>query len=101
VLGDVGNAIQHRSARKTAEQAKLHEQAFHFSHRLNTLAALFFPLTANASIFGMNLAHGLNQQRPAIFWLVFVLGCGLGFAMKSWVLGKPKPPNSPDKNTRK
>lgn len=88
---DVRNAIQHRSARKAEEQAKLSEQALHASHRLNILAALFFPLTAIASVFGMNLAHGLSEQDPGIFWVVFVLGCGLGFAMKSWVLGKSRP----------
>jgi len=90
LLEDVRNAIQHRTARKAEEQARLSEQALHASHRLNILAALFFPLTAIASLFGMNLAHGLNQERPVIFWLVFVLGCGLGFGMKSWVLGRAK-----------
>jgi hypothetical protein len=92
---DVRNAIQHRTARKAEEQARLSEQALHASHRLNILAALFFPLTAIASLFGMNLAHGLSEQKPAIFWLVFVLGCGLGFAMKSWVLGRSKPAVEP------
>lgn len=93
---DVRNAIQHRAARKAEEQARLSEQALHASHRLNILAALFFPLTAIASIFGMNLAHGFNEHKPAIFWAVFVVGCALGFAMKGWVLGKPKPPTPPE-----
>ena len=90
LLEDVRNEIQHRTVRKAEEQARLSEQALHASHRLNILAALFFPLTAIASLFGMNLAHGLNEHRPVIFWLVFVGGCGLGFAMKAWVLGKPR-----------
>jgi len=97
LIEDVRNEIQHRSARKAEEQARLSEQALHASHRLNILAALFFPLTAIASLFGMNLAHGLDQQRPAFFWLVFVLGCALGFAMKSWVLGKSKTQVPPPK----
>lgn len=85
---DVRNAIQHRTARKAEEQARLSEQALHASHRLNVLAALFFPLTAITSLFGMNFAHGLNQNKPAIFWAVFGVGVTLGFIMKSWVLGK-------------
>ena len=101
LLEDVRNAIQHRSARKAEEQARLSEQALHASHRLNILAALFFPLTAIASLFGMNLAHGLSQERPVIFWLVFVLGCGLGFGMKSWVLGKSKSAAQPQKQVQK
>lgn len=94
---DVKNAIQQRTARKAEEQARLSEQALHASHRLNILAALFFPLTAIASLFGMNLAHGLDEHRPVFFWLVLILGCALGFAMKGWVLGKSKPDEPPKK----
>jgi hypothetical protein len=88
---DVRNEIQHRTARKAEEQAQLSEQALHASHRLNILAALFFPLTAIASLFGMNLAHGFDEEMPLIFWFVLVMGCALGFAMKAWVHGKSKP----------
>lgn len=94
LLEDVRNAIQYRMAREAEEQAQLSKEAVRASHRLNILAALFFPLTAIASLFGMNLAHGLNEHRPTIFWLVFAAGTGLGFAMKGWVLAK-----SPEKET--
>ena len=87
---DVRNAIQHRTARKAEEQARLSEQALHASHRLNILAALFFPLMAVAGLFGMNLSHGFSEHRPAVFWLVVVISCALGFGIKSWVLGKSK-----------
>ena len=88
---DVRNAIQHRAARKAEEQARLTEEALHASHRLNILAALFFPLTAIASLFSMNFAHGMDEHKPIIFWLVFVISVALGFGMKNWVLGKSKP----------
>jgi len=88
LLEDVRNAIQHRMAREAEKQAALSNQALQASHRLNILAALFFPLTAIASLFGMNLAHGLDQASVLIFWLVSVISIGLGFAMKGWVLGK-------------
>jgi Mg2+ and Co2+ transporter CorA len=68
----------------------LGRQALQASHRLNILAALFFPLTAIASLFGMNLAHGMNERRPEIFWLICVSSVSLGFVMKGWVLGKTK-----------
>lgn len=87
LLEDVRNAIQHRTAREAEKQAALSKQALQASHRLNILAALFFPLTAIASLFGMNLAHGLNPGSVAIFWLVSVISIGLGFGMKTWVLG--------------
>ncbi len=89
LLEDTHIEIQQRTARKAEEQARLSAAALQASHRLNILAALFFPLTAIASVFGMNLAHGMNTESPVIFWLVLVAGCALGFGMKSWVLGKP------------
>ena len=89
LLEDVRNAIQYRTAREAEEQARLSKEALQASHRLNVLAALFFPLTAIASLFGMNLAHGLSERSPGMFWLVFAVGVALGFGMKSWVLAKP------------
>jgi hypothetical protein len=91
LLEDTRNAIQHRTARKAEEQARLSQAALHASHRLNILAALFFPLTAVASLFGMNLLHGLNQHSVALFWVVAVVSIGLGFFMKTWVLGASRP----------
>jgi len=92
---DVRNAIQHRTAREAEEQAKLSRQALQASHRLNILAALFFPLTAVASLFGMNLAHGLNEKSVVIFWLVFCVCVAMGIAMKSWVLANAKAGRTP------
>lgn len=100
LLEDTRNEIQQRTARKAEEQAELSAAALQASHRLNILAALFFPLTAIASLFGMNLAHGLNMSSPLVFWLVFVLSGALGFGMKSWVLGKPKSSALPDGKPR-
>ncbi len=87
---DVRNAVQYKMARETEEQAKLSREAVRASHRLNILAAWFFPLTAISSVFGMNFAHGLDPHRPALFWIVFALGTTLGFAMKGWVIGRAK-----------
>ena len=90
MLEDVRNAIQYHQARESEEQARLGKEALRASHRLNTLAAMFFPLTAIASIFGMQLAHGLDEHNPVIFWTVFLVGGALGFVMKSWVMAKPR-----------
>lgn len=90
LIEDVRNAIQYRMAREAEEQARLTRQALHASHRLNILAALFFPLMAVASVFGMNFAHGFNEHDPKIFWLTALISAALGFAIKGWVLAKPK-----------
>lgn len=92
---DVRNAIQYRTAREAEEQAHLSRQALQASHRLNILAALFFPLTAVASLFGMNLAHGLNEHRILIFWAVTGVSILLGMVLKSWVLARRAPPSPP------
>jgi hypothetical protein len=95
---DARNAIHHRTAREAESQAQLSRQALLASHRLNILAALFFPLTAVGSLFGMNLNHGFNQDLVVVFWAVTVVSIGLGIGMKSWVLArtaeKSGPPNS-------
>lgn len=101
LLEDTRNEIQHRTARKAEEQACLSQAALLASHRLNILAALFFPLTAVASLFGMNLAHGLNPNSVLLFWVVSAVSIVLGFLMKGWVLGRPNPTPNPKSPPRK
>jgi hypothetical protein len=90
LIEDVRNAIQYRMAREAEEQGRLSRQALHASHRLNILAALFFPLMAVASVFGMNFAHGLSDRDPKVFWIVAAVSALFGFAIKRWILAKSK-----------
>lgn len=55
------------------------------AHRLNLLAALFFPIATVAAIFGMNLNHGLETLDPWLFWVLPILGVGVGFYVKELV----------------
>ena len=82
---DAKNAVDFRIAQESEEQAELSKEALVASHKLNLLASFFFPLTAVASIFGMNMTSGLEEMDIYVFWLVFVIGGIAGFAMKSWV----------------
>jgi hypothetical protein len=97
LLEDVRNAIQHSTAREAETQAQASKEALKASHRLNTLAALFLPLTAISSLFSMNFEHGLNEHSPILFWLIFAGGVTLGFAIKSWVTAKAKSTAIPSK----
>jgi hypothetical protein len=97
LLEDVRNALQYKMAREAEHQARLSQEAVRASHRLNVLAAWFFPLTAISSVFGMNFAHGLGDHDPVMFWIVFALGLALGFAMKTWVLAGAKGKNAAPK----
>lgn len=87
LLDDVRNAIQYRSTREAEALSLASKEALQAGHRLNILAALFFPLTALSSVFGMNLRHGLDERSTAFFWIIFAVGTALGFFLKSWVLG--------------
>lgn len=82
---DAKNAVDFRIAQESEEQADLSKEALVASHKLNLLAALFFPLTALSSVFGMNIASGFDDAGAAMFWVIFAVGGAAGFAMKSWV----------------
>lgn len=82
---DVRNAIQHRMARDSEAQARASHEALRASHRLNVLAALFFPLTAITSLFGMSFSRGMDESIPWLFWAVLLIGVTLGLVMKRWV----------------
>jgi hypothetical protein len=97
LIEDVRLAIQLRTAKEEEEQARLGQEALRASHRLNTLAALFLPMTALASLFGMNLKHGLDENSVPMFLLVLGIGVALGFAVKGWVVGGDKMKPSSEK----
>lgn len=98
LIEDVRNAIQQGTAREAEAQAQASKEALAASHRLNILAALFLPLTAITSLFGMNFSTGLDEKIPMLFWLIFAGGVALGFGMKSWVTARPKSAPLPPKS---
>lgn len=83
---DARNAVDFRIAQESEEQADLSKEALAASHKLNLLAAIFFPLTAVASIFGMNIRSGLEELDYFVFWLVFAIGVVAGVFLKNWVV---------------
>ncbi len=83
---DTKNALDFNMAKKAEEQARFGMQAVQTGHRLNVLAAIFFPLTAVASLFGMNMDSGLEDSPPWVFWIILSVGLLLGFIIRGWVL---------------
>ena len=82
---DAKLALDYRIARTAeAQMAKATEMAV-AQHKLNVLAAVTFPLMAIATILGMNVAHGLEDRSPGIFWAVLLLGIGVGMMAVYWV----------------
>lgn len=70
---DARNALDFHIARQSEIQAAHSREVEKATHRLNTMATVFLPLTAVASMFGMNLSHGLEGAAPWVFWSIM---CG-------------------------
>lgn len=76
LLQDAQFGLNFIQARQAEAQAATARQMAATAHRLNLLAALFLPLTALASIFGMEI-HSRIADTPQNFWLI----CGGGILM--------------------
>lgn len=76
-------ALEFDIAENAETQATLNHRLAMTGQRLNLLAAMFLPLTAIASVFGMNLESGLGQAlSPALFWIVLAVGIGIGLLVR-------------------
>jgi hypothetical protein len=83
---DAVNGLNFTIARQGEAMAKASADLAHAGHRLNLLAALFLPVSAISSIFGMNLHHGLEDiSTPLLFWGVLLLGIIVGLIVKSLI----------------
>lgn len=77
LLQDAEFGLNFTMARQAEAQAATAEKMAATAHRLNLLAALFFPVTALASIFGMNFSPGIKDS-PSVFWMVCLVGMVFG-----------------------
>lgn len=83
---DARAGLEFAQAKRAEEQAELQHHIARSSHKLNLLAALFFPVTAIATIFGVNFTHGFEQAyAPVLFWIVVAAAFAVGFAVRASV----------------
>jgi hypothetical protein len=94
------NSLRFLTARRAEEQAASSQRMAVSAHRLNVLAAFFFPIATLSTIFGANLAHGWEQEAaPIPFLAMLIVGLAFGFLLKSFVtedLRKPAPKSAAD-----
>tara|TARA_B100000029_G_scaffold448535_1_gene471101 strand:+ start:1562 stop:2326 length:765 start_codon:yes stop_codon:yes gene_type:complete len=91
---DARNALDFLIARQAEAQARSSYQMAVSAHRLNTLAAFFFPLATLSAIFGVNLAHGLETtMAPAPFLAMVTVSIVCGLLLKAFVVSKPPSPD--------
>lgn len=101
--GDAKNGLDYTVARQAERQAARTYDMAVSAHRLNLLAATFFPVatlsTVYGAVFGMILAHGDGGwSSPALFWSLLVFGLLCGFVLAQAIARKPVPP--PDSGPR-
>lgn len=92
VESDTRSGLDCAIARRAEEQAESSRKMAVAAHRLNLLAALFFPIATIATVFGMNLRHGFETTGldPILFWLVVLVGLGLGFSLIGRIDSTPR-----------
>lgn len=87
---DAKNGLDFMAAQKAELQSERSYEMAMSAHRLNLLAALFFPITAISSIFGMNFSSGL-ESLPGLFWGILAGGFLSGLLLTQVIAQKPKP----------
>jgi len=97
---DIQSGLDCAVARRAEEQAQSGQSMALASHRLNVLAAIFFPLVTISSIMGMNLERGLDEAMLTqwLFWAVLAAGIVSGFLLKAVIIDGPARPASVDRN---
>ncbi|THU01030.1 hypothetical protein E9531_09605 [Lampropedia puyangensis] len=85
LLADARLDLDYKLAQAAEQQTRATEAVIRAQRKLNTIAALTFPVMALGAAWGMNLQSGLEAANPALFWLVIVIGILLGLVVRLWI----------------
>ena len=89
LLAEVKNALDVAVAKKAEEQSVASHQMAVSAHRLNVLAAFFFPLATLMAVFGANLQHGWEDVVAPVPLLVVVgVGLAIGGILTAFIIRK-------------
>lgn len=89
---DARNGLDFLVALRAEQQSHRSYQMAVSAHRLNILAALFFPITAMSSVLGMNVVSGLESlPGTTMFWSVLTVGLGSGILLARTISGRTVP----------
>ena len=88
------NALDFAVAKRAEDQALSSRNMALAAHRLNILAAFFFPIATLTTIFGVNLKHGYEEQfAPFLFVGTISVGLLLGLILTVFVTKRQPPIN--------
>ncbi|WPH18721.1 hypothetical protein [Variovorax paradoxus] len=85
LLADTRMSLDYRLAHAAEAQARSTREVSRAQHKLNTIAALTFPLMAVGAAFGMNLHSGMENKPLWVYWAIFTGGLVLGVLVRGWV----------------
>ena len=85
LLADTRMSLDYRLAHAAEQQARAAMEASRAQHKLNTIAALTFPLMAIGAVFGMNLHSGAENLPAWVYWAIFGAGLFMGVLLRGWV----------------
>jgi len=85
LLADTRMSLDYRLAHAAEAQARSTREVSRAQHKLNTIAALTFPLMAVGAAFGMNLHSGMENMPVWMYWAIFAGGLLLGIVLRGWV----------------
>jgi hypothetical protein len=91
LLADTRMSLDYRLAHAAEQQARAAMEVSRAQHKLNTIAALTFPLMAVGAAFGMNLHSGMENLPGWVYWAIFGAGIFMGVLLRGWVKA-PEPP---------
>jgi hypothetical protein len=86
---DAHFGLNYIMARQAEEQTQSARRMAATAHRLNVLAAIFLPLTALTSIFGMEIHSGLPDS-PVIFLAILLAGLAVGLGVGRLLARPPR-----------
>lgn len=86
LLADAKLSLDYRIAKNAEASAARSEEMAAAQHKLNVLAAVTFPIMALATVLGMNLTNGLEENSPLLFISVLTFGLLVGALVRGWVM---------------
>jgi Mg2+ and Co2+ transporter CorA len=90
ITGDVKYGLDYAIAHRAEQQALNSQHMATSAHRLNVLAAFFFPIATLTALFGVNLKTGLEETAsPWLFLGVIAVGVIMGLVLSKLVIVKP------------
>jgi hypothetical protein len=92
LLADTRMSLDYRLAHAAEAQARAAMEVSRAQHKLNTIAALTFPLMAIGAAFGMNLHSGVENLPGWVYWVIFAAGLSMGVMLRGWVKAPVAPP---------